>query len=360
MQLRIHDVHQFPVEDTDGGARWDDIAGRQCHARYVPKNDDRLMSDLEIQENYRTQMRALGATVLNSDRNNTTAKLTKNGATTWFHIWSQETSIEVTVVQQQEADFVLTAPGPSDHRLLGHMPDYVAGPPERRSFDEATISIDGDDGDVRDIDVNGARFFVRYEAADRSKPASDADIHANYRMAVKKLGGEVLHSDHQWTYARFVHEGQVFWLKLFSQEADIELTVIEEKPFQASITPPRADELRTALDKDGRVSLHVNFDFAKATLKPDATPVIDQVLALLRTDPALRLSIEGHTDDIGSAGSNRKLSLQRAQSMVEALVTKGVAPERLKSAGFGADKALADNATSEGRARNRRVELVRF
>lgn len=360
VQLRNYNVHRFPVADAEIGVRWVEVGGRYCYGRYDANDYDNPMSNLEIQENYRAQMRALGATILNTDQNSTSAKVTKDGVTTWFYTWSQETDYTVHVVEEREADYVLTEPGPSDHRLLGHMPGYVADKPERRNFDELTISVGDGDGGTRDIQAQGARFSARYDAADRDHPRSDADIHANYRMAVKRYGGEVLHTDHQYTYARFIHEGQVFWLKLYSQETDMYLTVIDEKPFQASIAPPQADELRAALDKDGRVALYVNFDFAKATLKPDAKPVVDQVVALLKADPALRLSIEGHTDDIGGADANRKLSQQRAQGVVEALVGNGVAADRLKSAGFGADKPLADNANSEGRAKNRRVELVRL
>lgn len=358
LRLRNHDMHRFPVADPDIGVAWKEVAGRYCQAIYVPKDDDAPMSDLEIQENYRAQMRALGATVLNTDQNSSSARFDKDGVKTWFHTWSQENLIEVTVVREQSAAQVLTAPGASDYRLFGHMPGYVADKPERRNFDEATLRVrDGDD--EREVTVQGARFSVAYRADERTPATADADIHANYQAAVKKLGGEVLYTDPNWTSARFVDNGQVVWLKLYSQETLIELTVIEEKPFQASITPPQADALRAALDKDGRVALYVNFDFAKATLKPDAQPVIEQVAAMLQADPALRLSIEGHTDDIGGAEANRTLSQQRAQGVVAALAAKGIAAERLSAAGFGADKPLAGNDSSEGRAKNRRVELVR-
>lgn len=360
LQQRHYNVYRFPVADAEIGVRWEEVGGRYCHGWYDAEDLDNPMSNLEIQENYRSQMRALGATVLNSDQNSTSAKVTKNGVTTWFYTWSQESSYTVTVVQEAEADYVLTAPAATDHRLLGHMPGYVADKPERRNFDEETITIEDGEGGTRDIQAQGARFFVRYDAADRDKPRSDADIHANYRIAVKRMGGEILHGDNQYTYARFVHEGQLFWLKVHSQETDYYLTVIDEKPFQASITAPQADELRTALERDGRVALYVNFDFAQATLRADAKPVVDQVAAVLQADPALRVAIEGHTDDIGGADANRKLSQQRAQSVVEALIGKGVAAERLKSAGFGADKPLVDNTNSEARAKNRRVELVRL
>ena len=105
--------------------------------------------------------------------------------------------------------------------------------------------------------------------------------------------------------------------------------------------------------------MYINFDFAKATLAADAKPVIDQVFTLLQGDAALKLAIEGHTDNIGSDAANQQLSEQRAQAVVAALVQGGIAADRLSAAGFGASKPIADNNTSEGRAKNRRVELVK-
>jgi outer membrane protein OmpA-like peptidoglycan-associated protein len=79
----------------------------------------------------------------------------------------------------------------------------------------------------------------------------------------------------------------------------------------------------------------------------------------LSAAPALRLSIEGHTDDTGDAAHNQELSSARARSVLGALVGLGVDPSRLQSKGYGQDKPLADNATKAGRAENRRVELVK-
>jgi outer membrane protein OmpA-like peptidoglycan-associated protein len=86
---------------------------------------------------------------------------------------------------------------------------------------------------------------------------------------------------------------------------------------------------------------------------------MDEINKLLTADSALKLSIEGHTDSTGGADHNRQLSTARARAVFGALVGLGVAPSRLSSKGFGPDKPLADNATEEGRAKNRRVELVK-
>ncbi len=138
------------------------------------------------------------------------------------------------------------------------------------------------------------------------------------------------------------------------------MRTIEVKSFAATIQPPTADAMKAALDKDGHLALYVHFDFNKATLRPDAKPIIDQVIALMKNNPDLKLEIDGHTDSIGGHDYNMKLSQDRAASVVAAVVKGGIDAGRLKSAGFGPDKPIADNAKPEGRAKNRRVELVKI
>jgi outer membrane protein OmpA-like peptidoglycan-associated protein len=84
-----------------------------------------------------------------------------------------------------------------------------------------------------------------------------------------------------------------------------------------------------------------------------------QIAALLEDNPLLKLTIEGHTDNVGGAKVNKSLSEARARAVVAVLVTMGIAPTRLKAAGFGQERPVADNATAEGRAKNRRLELVK-
>ena len=107
------------------------------------------------------------------------------------------------------------------------------------------------------------------------------------------------------------------------------------------------------------MALYINFDTDKATLRPDAQPIIAEVNKLLTSDPSLKVSIEGHTDNTGSADHNRELAASRARSVLGALVGLGVDASRLASKGFGPDKPIADNSTDAGRAKNRRVELVK-
>ncbi len=101
----------------------------------------------------------------------------------------------------------------------------------------------------------------------------------------------------------------------------------------------------------------VNFDSGKAEIRPDAARVLDQVVGSLGGCPAQRVRIEAHTDSVGSASYNETLSQRRANSVRSHLVGGGVSRERMDTAGFGERNAIADNATKEGRARNRRGEI---
>ncbi|GAA4737923.1 OmpA family protein [Flavisolibacter ginsenosidimutans] len=99
------------------------------------------------------------------------------------------------------------------------------------------------------------------------------------------------------------------------------------------------------------------FDTKKFDIKPESEVELEKVVQLLQENPTVKIQIEGHTDNVGSAADNQKLSETRARSVVNYLIEKGIRPERLVAKGFGATKPIADNKTEEGRAMNRRTEL---
>jgi outer membrane protein OmpA-like peptidoglycan-associated protein len=103
----------------------------------------------------------------------------------------------------------------------------------------------------------------------------------------------------------------------------------------------------------------VLFDIGKAEFKAaDAAPYLDRVAHLLKTKTTHKISIEGHTDNAGSAASNQALSLARATSLQSALSSRGIPADRLNAVGFSFNRPIASNATDEGKKLNRRVELV--
>ena len=112
--------------------------------------------------------------------------------------------------------------------------------------------------------------------------------------------------------------------------------------------------------RTGRVAVYgINFDTGKASLTTDSEAVLGEVRKLLDQHADLKLKIEGHTDNVGKSAANKKLSEDRAAAVRAWLVAKGVKAERLSTAGFGDAKPVSDNDSDEGRAKNRRVELVK-
>jgi outer membrane protein OmpA-like peptidoglycan-associated protein len=101
-----------------------------------------------------------------------------------------------------------------------------------------------------------------------------------------------------------------------------------------------------------------HFDFDRSQLKPEGKRLLDQAAKELEADPKVTASANGYTDSIGSEAYNLKLSQRRAQTVKDYLVSKGIAASRIKVRGFGKSNPVASNATAEGRAENRRVELV--
>jgi outer membrane protein OmpA-like peptidoglycan-associated protein len=107
----------------------------------------------------------------------------------------------------------------------------------------------------------------------------------------------------------------------------------------------------------GNTRLLVFFDFDKADLKEESTPELERLIEFLKDNPALKISVEGHTDDKGAADYNKQLSLKRAESVKNYLITAGIEANRVSSKGWGSEKPLVPNTNDQSRAMNRRVEM---
>jgi len=101
----------------------------------------------------------------------------------------------------------------------------------------------------------------------------------------------------------------------------------------------------------------VNFDFDKSNIRADAADILDEAAHILRDQPDVRVSVDGHTDARGTDEYNQKLSERRARAVLERLVRLGVGSSRLEPQGYGESRPVASDETEEGRAQNRRVEL---
>jgi OOP family OmpA-OmpF porin len=137
------------------------------------------------------------------------------------------------------------------------------------------------------------------------------------------------------------------------------MAIIETAPMKQKLEFS-ADEMADQLAASGTVTLYgVLFDTGKTEIQPASNALLDEVANLLKKDAALKLRISGHTDNVGAKAANLTLSRGRANAVKTALVSRGVAADRLSADGFGDAKPVADNGAEEGRRQNRRVELAK-
>ncbi|HJR73116.1 MAG TPA: OmpA family protein [Luteimonas sp.] len=255
----------------------------------------------------------------------------------------------------------------------------------RKNFDRKHM-IAGD----KVVAIEGRVFRDRFRLTDpEQREYSEIEFQRNYADAIAALGGvevsrtQYTHkvneafggraavdkyyegtcaSDGCENHTYLIRQGgKEYWIQVSTGAIPLhgEVVAVERKAMDSKLALLDAAAMKKKLDADGRVALYINFDTDKATLRPDAAPVVDEIAKLLQADPALKLSIDGHTDATGTAERNRTLSKERAEAVRAALLAKSIAAERLSAQGFGPDKPLADNGSEEGRAKNRRVELVK-
>lgn len=158
---------------------------------------------------------------------------------------------------------------------------------------------------------------------------------------------------------RSADQGNIY-IQYTANNAGGTLNVLQEAGFETTITKITADQIAEELTQKGKAILYINFDSNKADLTAEGKEVVQEIAAALKKENSLNISIEGHTDNSGNAAHNKTLSEQRANAVLQALTKDGIEQNRLKSAGFGAEKPLLANDSEENKAKNRRVELVKI
>jgi len=265
--------------------------------------------------------------------------------------------------------------GCKDHPLFNRLKGYALSVCETSGFDAVQLptgpAVTQDDGaPAKMLSIEGAKTRLQYYAPEGVTPASPLQVVRNFQNAVKTAGGSVEgeyeHGPSDLSYiggglratTLKLHKGgkEVWALVRAEQDGPYDLLIVEREAMKQDIV---ANELLDKLNSDGFVALYINFDTGKATIKPDSLGTLDQVAAMLKSSAALKIEIGGHTDNVGTAQANQKLSEARAQSVMAALVQRGVAAARLGAKGYGQSAPVADNRSEDGRAKNRRVELTK-
>lgn len=245
-----------------------------------------------------------------------------------------------------------------DSALFTRMPDsYIRGC-KKSGFD----AFDFKTGPKTTEHVEGKlERLSYYPFNDVKEKASELQILRNYENAIKTIGGAVVFSERGRSTLKLVKDGKEIWVQVGAEfTGKYGFTIVERAEMKQDVVAD-ATAWAEGLKATGHASIYgILFDTGKAELKAESAKAIEEVAKLLKADAGLNLFVVGHTDLVGSPDANLKLSQDRAASVVQELVKKhGIAATRLSPFGAGPYSPVASNDTEDGKAKNRRVELVK-
>jgi outer membrane protein OmpA-like peptidoglycan-associated protein len=245
------------------------------------------------------------------------------------------------------------AEGCKDSTLITRMPGSTIHSCENKEFEQAKMPLGADkDGNAKEKTIEGEYHYWDYGTREG---VSEIQVFRNFETALKKAGFTLDYEESPGIIT--AHKGST-WYQLDNRGTFYYQTIVIEKAMEQEVT---ATDMADEINKSGHVAVYgIHFDTGKATIQPDSANVLEQIVNLLQQSSDLKLRVEGHTDSQGNATANQTLSEKRAQAVVAWLTSKGISASRLAAKGYGASKPVADNSTEDGRAKNRRVELVKM
>jgi OOP family OmpA-OmpF porin len=261
--------------------------------------------------------------------------------------------LPASALQAADAD----AKGCQDHPLFTRMQNVHITMCKTVEFERVVFKT----GKGTEAAVEGKRFDIKYQANTGASAPSPLSIIRNHQQAIAKIGGTMQYEDQRYTILKVAKDGKEIWAQVDTAWGRGYLLTIVEKQAMVQQVVASAELFQSGLKASGHVEVPgIYFDTGKSELKPESDAAVAEIAKLLRADPALKVYVVGHTDNVAALDLNTKLSQARAESVVQALVAKhGISAVRLIGRGVGPLTPVASNDSEEGRARNRRVELVK-
>jgi outer membrane protein OmpA-like peptidoglycan-associated protein len=226
---------------------------------------------------------------------------------------------------------------------------------ENKEYEQAEMPVGRDKGGA-DITKTFEGEYHYWDYGTR-EGLSEIQLFRNFETALQTAGFHIDYEDKPQKIT--AHKGNT-WILMNCSGTYYYQTVVTVKEMAQEATAD-ASSLADEITKSGHVAVYgIHFDTGKATIQPDSEDTLLQIVKLLDANAGWKMRIEGYTDNVGNAAANQTLSEKRAQAVVAWLASHGVAANRLTAKGFGQANPVADNSTDEGRAKNRRVELVKL
>lgn len=248
--------------------------------------------------------------------------------------------------------------GGKDHLLLSRMPDFRISEYKDTEFNSHRFVGQ----DKKQVSVEGHKYYLEYKLNKGTPEPGELKIRRNIQNALKKIGAKVIFDDNFNKTSTIVlrKEGKETWVEVRSYNNMYRITIVEKESMKQEIVADAA-AMGNDINDTGHVPIYgIYFDTGKSEIKPESDAALAEIAKLLKNNGGLRIYLVGHTDNVGSFDANMKLSKERADAVSKTLTaTYGISVARLKAYGVASLSPIASNDKEEGRAKNRRVELVK-
>ena len=250
------------------------------------------------------------------------------------------------------------AKGSQDHPLLSRMPNFYISGYKDTEFDSQKFIGQ----DKKQISIEGHKYYLEYRLDTGVAEPGELKIRRNIQNALKKIGGKVVFDDNFNRVSTIIlqKDGKETWVEVRSFNNMYRLSIVEKEIMQQEIVA-NAEAMGNDINSTGHVLIYgIYFDTGKSEIKPESDAAVAEIAKLLKNNSKLKVYIVGHTDNAGAFDSNMKLSKDRADAVAKTLSGKyGITSTRLKSYGVASLSPVTSNDTEDGKAKNRRVELVK-
>lgn len=248
--------------------------------------------------------------------------------------------------------------GGKDHPLLSRMPNFHISEYKDSEFNSHRFI----GNDKKTVSIEGHKYYLEYKLNKGAAEPGELKIRRNIQDALKKIGGKVIFDDNFSKNSTIVlqKEGKETWLAVSSYNNMYRITIVEKEAMKQEVVADAA-AMGNDINTTGHVAVYgLYFDTGKSEVKPESEAALAEIAKLLKNNGALKIYVVGHTDNVGVFDSNMKLSKARADAVTKALSAKhGINAARLKPYGVASLAPVASNGTADGKAKNRRVELVK-
>jgi outer membrane protein OmpA-like peptidoglycan-associated protein len=290
------------------------------------------------------------------------------------------------VTQDQDVE------GSKDHPLISRYPGSIITEYVEKEYEELALPLGPakDNAIAKSQHLEGKWTRIIYDAP---QGRSLLEVYRNYEGALQRAGFQILFAcanqacgessevklnpavEDRWApydwpnrhlSAKLARSAGDVYVSLHALNVsnnlpEVTLHIIEVKPMEAGLVTVNAAALASDITQTGHAAVYgIYFDTGKAEVKPESDAALEEIAKLLQQDPHLKLYVVGHTDNVGTLANNMDLSKRRADAVVKVLTTKyKVVAARLSAQGDGPTAPVASNDSEDGRAKNRRVELVK-